>query len=108
MAKEISSYEGNYGIRLEACPLVSRDGYEAGQIAIKTDTTANAGGIAVSTCCENVDSALLLMDWFYSEEGAEISNYGWVENETYYVENGEKYINTIDLTFRQCAALILR
>lgn len=33
------------------------------------------------------------MDWFYSDEGAEISNYGWVEGETYDVVDGEKRIN---------------
>ncbi|MBR0464178.1 MAG: extracellular solute-binding protein [Clostridia bacterium] len=46
----------------------------------------------ISADCENIDAALYLMDFMYSDKGYEITNYG-IEGETFgRDENGERYI----------------
>ena len=96
-AQDIPYYPYYIGFGITACPLVHRDGYGANQLAIDDYTTTllrTGGGMAISTCCEDIEAAMKLMDWSYSDEGAEICNYGWVEGETYYVEDGKKYVTT--------------
>ena len=47
---------------------------------------------AISADCENIDAALYLMDYMYSEEGFVVTNWG-TEGETYGVdENGDYYM----------------
>lgn len=43
---------------------------------------------SVSTSCENIPLAMNFLDFFYTEEGSMISNYG-LEGESYTIENGE-------------------
>lgn len=95
MGKQLAAFSETYGIDLIACPVICRDGYESGQVALGTSVSnvSAGGGMAISTSCKDLETAMRLMDWFYSDEGAQISNYGWVEGETYNVVDGEKYIN---------------
>ncbi len=37
---------------------------------------ASGSSVAISTQCKNIDAAVWLLDWFYSEEGSLISNFG--------------------------------
>ncbi len=49
-------------------------------------------GVVISKDCENLDKVLAVLDWLYTDEGAEVTNLG-VEGETFYVdENGNKLI----------------
>ena len=48
---------------------------------------ASGSSVAISTNCKNVDAAIWLLDWFYSEEGHNISCWG-IEGESYTVVDG--------------------
>lgn len=85
------------GFEITPCPVAHRDGYEAGQLAIGElayPLASAGGGIAITTACDDLEGAMKMIDWMYSDEGAEIINYGWVEGETYVVENGQKHVNS--------------
>lgn len=85
------------GFEITPCPVVHREGYEAGQLAIGElayPLASAGGGIAITTACANIEGAMTMIDWMYSDEGADIINYGWVEGETYVVENGQKVVNS--------------
>lgn len=85
-----------YGFDLVPCPTVHREGYEEGQLAIGEvayPLISSGGGIAVASSCADIENAMKLIDWMYSPAGAELCNFGWIEGETYYVEDGQKYIN---------------
>lgn len=47
----------------------------------------------VSTACRDIEATMKFMDWFYSDEGADCANLGFVEGEVYDVVNGKKQIN---------------
>ena len=84
------------GFGLTPCPVPHREGYGAGQLAIGElayPMASAGGGIAVTTACDDLEGAMKMIDWMYSEEGADIINYGWMEGETYDVVDGEKVIN---------------
>lgn len=83
------------GFELTPCPVPHRDGYGAGQLAIgelSYPLASAGGGIAITTSCGDLENAMKMIDWMYSDEGAEIINFGWVEGETYEVIDGEKVI----------------
>ncbi len=44
------------------------------------------GGWGVTTQCENIPEALMYINWFFTEEGHQVSNYG-VEGEAHYVDD---------------------
>ncbi len=95
MAEHISTNFANYGINLEPCPIIRREGYGPGQTAIVSMSTSNTnagGGMVITTACDDIEGAMKFFDWCYSDEGADICNYGWTEGETYYVEDGQKFI----------------
>ena len=84
------------GFGLTPCPVPHREGYGAGQLAIGElayPMASAGGGIAITTACNDLEGAMKMIDWMYSDEGADIINYGWVEGETYDVVDGEKVIN---------------
>ncbi len=95
MGEHISTNFETYGINLEPCPIVRREGYGPGQKAIVSASTSHVsagGGMVITTACEDIEGAMKFFDWCYSDEGADICNYGWNEGETYYVEDGQKFI----------------
>ena len=96
MASELSTFYDYYGIHIEACPIVHRDGFGDKETAIDaaTQSTISAmGAMVVTTDCEDIEAAMTFMDWFYSDEGADCGNYGFVEGELYEVVDGKKQIN---------------
>ena len=97
MAKDIPYYPAYLGISIEPCPLIHKEGAEAGQLAIGdyVDTLVRTGGaMCITTSCNDIEAAMKLLDWTYSDEGAEICNYGWHEGKTYTVEGDRKYITS--------------
>lgn len=95
MGEHISTNFDRYGINLEPCPIIRREGYGPGQKAIVSAVTSRVsagGGMAITTACEDIEGAMKFFDWCYSPEGADICNFGWNEGETYYVEDGQKFI----------------
>lgn len=95
MANQLKRYYDRYGINLEPIPIVHRSEWGTGQVAIDAqDPLASAtSGVAISATCSDVEAAMRLLDWFYSDEGALIANYGWVEGETYDVVDGQRLVN---------------
>lgn len=96
MGGELDTYQEKYGVRVYACPVVRGEELEAGQVKIGSiisqylDTQTS---FAVSTNCENIEAVMKFMDWFYSEEGSLICNYGWIEGETYDMVDGKPVPN---------------
>ena len=96
IAPRLPTIAQQLGFEITPCPVLHREGYGAGQLAIRSLTNplaSSGGGIAVTTACNDVESVCIMLDWMYSDEGADIINYGWIEGETYTVENGIKLIN---------------
>lgn len=52
------------------------------------DNTVDAKRTAISTSCKNVELAARTLDWFYSEEGQMLVNYG-IEGKSYEMVDGE-------------------
>jgi len=62
---------------------------DGGKIYLSPPTELNVGeGISLTTACEDVETICRWMDYFYSEEGHIIANYGF-EGISYTIENGE-------------------
>jgi putative aldouronate transport system substrate-binding protein len=88
MGQELATYQDTYGVRVYACPLIRGDGLEQGQTAVGDSASSYVSdlpGMAVTTACKDLEVALTFMDWFYSDDGALIANYGWEEGMTYEV-----------------------
>lgn len=99
MINELTTYEAMYGIAVEALPVVCREGYSDNKTAMGTEGQALAssqGGMAVTTICEDIESAMRFMDWFYSDEGADIANMGWEEGVLWeYRDDGTKVVTEL-------------
>lgn len=99
MINELTTYEAMYGIAVEALPVVCREGYSDNKTAMGTEGRALAssqGGMAVTTICEDIESAMRFMDWFYSDEGADIANMGWEEGVLWeYRDDGTKVVTEL-------------
>jgi putative aldouronate transport system substrate-binding protein len=59
----------------------------------KNYTTLVGGGTVVTTACEKPDYAVRFIDWFYSEEGSFIANYG-IEGVTFNYNKDGKPVHT--------------
>jgi len=73
---------------LEPAPVPVLNKGDSAIIAPMDNLVVNAGGAAITTCCEDVEAAARLLDWAYSEEGAIYYNFG-TEGESYTLVNGE-------------------
>ncbi len=96
IGQRLESLSTEYGFDLEPCPVVHREGYGPGELAIGEvayPLASSGGGIAITTACEDIEGAMTLIDWTYSDEGAELCGYGWIEGETYEIIDGQKRIN---------------
>lgn len=60
------------------------------------DSLVPAEGVSVSVNCKDIELAMRWLNWFYSEEGHIITNYG-VEGETFTYINGEPVIGDLVL-----------
>lgn len=94
MGQEVAVYEDYYGVRVYACPIIMSEGMEAGQTILgesKSNYVSDLPGMAVTTSCSDIPAVMKFMDWFYSDEGALIANYGWEEGVTYEVLDDGTY-----------------
>ena len=92
MGQELDSYEARYGVRVYPCPVIRSEGMAEGQVMLgsaRSNYLDSLSSMAVTTSCQDIETAITLMDWFYSDGGYLASNYGWVESETYEFVNGE-------------------
>lgn len=85
----IDSYYALYGVYQQPLPILHSDGLDEGQVLLKTwpaSLVNSMPGIALTVACEDddvVEPAMRLCDFFYSDEGYRVCNYGWIEGETY-------------------------
>lgn len=85
----LDSYYNMYGVYQQPLPILHSDGLDDGQVLLKTwpaSLVNSMPGIALTTACEDdniVEPCMRLCDFFYSVEGFIVTNYGWVEGETY-------------------------
>ncbi|GIP33992.1 extracellular solute-binding protein [Paenibacillus sp. J2TS4] len=56
------------------------------------DTNYERSGFAINSQSENLEEALKLLDFYYSEEGIDVLSWG-KEGETYTIQNGERVFN---------------
>lgn len=83
------------GFEITNCPyprLTEDDKNHAAQAPTMIQSKNETG---ISTKCSNPEAAMAFLNYFYTEEGAELANWG-VEGESYTVENGEKkYLDVV-------------
>lgn len=97
----IDSYYAMYGVYQQPLPILHSDGLEKGQVLLKTwpaSLVNSMPGIALTVACEDddvIEPAMRLCDFFYSDKGFLVGNYGWIEGETYeYDADGNPIPNT--------------
>ncbi len=79
---------------------------EGDELHIRWPTTYVSNSVAISAQCEKWELAMRWMDYFFTDEGAMLANYG-IEGDTYTLdENGDpvftdKMLNNPDYTFAQ-------
>lgn len=58
-------------------------------------SSVNTNGFVITSACKNVEAALRLINYFYTEEGSLLANYG-LEGVTFeYGEDGKPYVNDL-------------
>lgn len=94
MAQEIENYITNYGFNACAAPIVRADGLGAHQPLLGAEEeqlVSDLPGMAITTNCKDIESAVKFLDWLYSEEGYMLANYG-IEGKTYEIVDGKPKI----------------
>lgn len=93
----------NMGVDLVAVPAATVGGAVAPKLIDSSSLTGRASNgdcCAITTSCQDVDAAVRFLDFFYSDTGSRVANYGWNEGESYVVEDGvirlESTMNDVD------------
>lgn len=73
------------GIALVAAPVPAKE--EGAIVHMGAAAQVSGYAAAISSQCEDLETAARYLDWFWSEEGILMSNFG-IENVSYTVENG--------------------
>lgn len=98
-----TSMTSNFGITGTPCPIPYVDGTVSGQrrlidYSLSCTNVSSTREMAITTACKEPEKALRFLDWFYSDEGIQVGNYGWVENESYIVlEDGSRQMTPLML-----------
>lgn len=106
----ISQYEsGDSGI--EVVPMTSPVKQKGDELHIRREDGYVGNGVAISADCKYPEIAMKLMNYLYSEEGAELANYG-IEGDTFNYVDGkpvltEKISNNEQYSMSQAQALYL-
>lgn len=90
MAQEIEKYITDYGFNASAAPIIHSDGLGERQTLIGSkdvQMVSDLPGMAITTNCNDIESAVMFLDWLYSEEGLTLANYG-VLGKTYEIVDG--------------------
>lgn len=69
------------------CPVTTERGKNAKFAKMNGLYDASGSSVAITSNCKNVDAAVWLLDWLYSEEGHMISCWG-IEGESYVIVDG--------------------
>ena len=93
----LDSYYDFYGVYQQPLGILHADGLGAKEVLLKewpASLVSSMPGITLTTRCECddvVEEAMRLCDFFYSDYGFLVCNYGWVEGETYEMIDGKPY-----------------
>lgn len=93
-ADDITNFKTNYGIDLTPAEniIVSGSGNTGKQLvdySLCVQQTTDKKCVVLTTSCEEPEKALQLLDWFYSEAGIQSTNYGFAEDESYELVDGQ-------------------
>lgn len=93
----------NMGVDLVAIPAATVGNAAAPKLidsSALTSRVSNGSCCAITTSCQDVESAVRFLDFFYSDTGSKAANYGWNEGESYVVQDGviklESTMNDVD------------
>ena len=95
----LDSYYDLYGVYQQPLPIIHGEGLEDGQVLLDrwpTSLVNSMPGIALTTSCEDddvIEACMRMCDFFYSDEGFIVCNYGWEEGETYEIVDGQPVPN---------------
>lgn len=95
----LDSYYDMYGVYQQPLPILHGEGLQEKQVLLKTwpaSLVSSMPGIALTTACESddlVEPCMRMCDFFYSEAGYLVCNYGWEEGETYEIVDGKPIPN---------------
>ncbi len=83
------------GFEVTNCPYPRLAEGEKNHAAQSPTMVQSKNETGISTKCANLEAALAFCNYFYTEEGAKLANWG-VEGESYTVENGEsQYLDVV-------------
>ena len=95
----IDDYYSFYGVYQQPLGVLHADGLGDKEVLLASwpaSPVSAMPGISLTTACERddlVEPAMRLCDFFYSDYGYLVSNYGWVEGETYDMVDGKPMTN---------------
>jgi len=95
----IDDYYSFYGVYQQPLGVLHGDGLRDKEVLLKewpASPVSAMPGISLTTLCETdgvVEEAMRLCDFFYSDYGYLVCNYGWVEGETYDMVDGRPMTN---------------
>lgn len=92
-----SNYRENYGVAVTGCPVPYLEDSQYQQTKMASydyycSMVNNSKEVAITTACEEPEKALKFLDWFYSEEGINASNYGFEEGVSYEIVDGQRQL----------------
>lgn len=97
---QCGNYFANVGILPEGAyfdlvpPLVEKEG-DVRKFGQFRPSSVNTNGFVITTACKNVEVALKMINYLYTDEGSLLANYG-LEGKTFeYGEDGKPYVNDL-------------
>ncbi len=101
------------GYNAVAIPELTREPGDTFKLYSNAGGKGASGGWAISTQCEDPEMAMKVINWFWTDEGIEASNYG-IEGETFNYVDGEVVYtdlilnnpNGLNSTFNSCGLIL--
>lgn len=100
MFTQAGKYYANTGILEEGAyfdlipPLVENEG-DVRKFGQFRPSSVNTNGFVITTACEDIELACKLINYFYTDEGSLLANYGLEGQTFYYGEDGKPYVNDL-------------
>jgi putative aldouronate transport system substrate-binding protein len=93
MDRDLTSFKESYDLDLKAVHMTYPEGFTAPKeysYEYAKQRTSGMKNIVVTTSCQDPETAVQFLDWFYSTDGASAVNFGFNEGESYEVVDGVK------------------
>ena len=100
---------GEYSVAQRAISQPIRNKGDVNHFSERSDRVQRGSDWTITTGCDNLDLAAMMIDYLYSEDGIMLTNYG-VEGVSYEIVNGEPQYtelltNNPDMSFNQALAI---